>query len=182
MNTVKYDNDFLELLNLKKNKKFKELFIKKKLVYLLYQNNDSVNENFLNKIEVLIKKRKNYERKLGFNLLDNNNDINNYYSIPIENHVNIYQDIAGNIINIDMNNYSNNTCAIDTSNNTCAINIEELDISNNTCSITNSINDGLSKFQQMINNVEKLVKFFEDTNDKFYAINNKGNTIKTMVL
>lgn len=172
MKSIKYENDFLELLNLKKNKKFNELYVKKKLVYLLYHNNNCVNKNFLDKVEFLVKKRKNYEKRLGFNLSNNTNDYEDYCAVEIENNVNIYQDIAGNIVNIDISS--------------CPINNYSNDLSGNnlsSCTISNKINCyETQKFQKMISNVEKLVKFFEDTDDNFYDINNKGNLVKTLIL
>ena len=147
------------------------IYIRKKIVYLLYQNTNVLNKHFIEKLEVLIKKRKNYAKKLGFEL-NQCNEVNDYCAVEIENNVNIYQDISGNIINIDMSNLNNST---------------NVDMSNNYIKITNSIEENLvcsemTRFKMLISNVEQLVKFFEATDRKFYDINNKGNQIKTLIL
>ena len=162
MSKIKYNKDFLKLLNLK-NKKFSKSFIKKKLVYLLISN-ELIDKNFLFKLESLIKKKGNL--KLGFNLIKNCNNIkNNFCPVGIENQVNIYQDFSGNIINIDL---SNNICPIDISNNILVNKISK-----------KTYNDF---FNQLIDDIETIIKFFEDKQDNFYDINNKGISIKTLTL
>ena len=88
---------------------------------------------------------------------------------------------------------SNNICPIDTSNNTCPI--TNTAPTNTVSTITNTAppntvsnfnikneNYNIAKFKKMIQNIEKLVNFFEIKNIIFNDINNRGITIKTMIL
>lgn len=75
--TIEYDNDFLEFLNLK-NKKINEIGIRNKVFSLLYPKKSYLHKYFLKKLEILVKKRKNYYEKLGF-------DLNQIYNYNLQN-------------------------------------------------------------------------------------------------